>query len=389
MGASSVSRQPGLDALRGIAISLVVAFHFFSQSTPLPNTIALTWAHKLAFVGWTGVDLFFVLSGFLIGGILIDHRSSVCYFTPFYSRRVLRIVPLYVASLCIYALLYSLYDWRLADLSGMFTLQLPVWSLLSFSQNVIAAFHGRWMGPGWLGVTWSLCVEEQFYIILPALIRLLPPTRMPLLCISAIVFAPAFRILVLHFMPANTLAPYVLLPGRIDALFLGVLAAWLWRDDHWRSLLTRWRWLVTAVFLLMSFGFLWNLDRIGAGYGYRTQSIGYTVIAFYYFLALLLVVSAPPTRPWLAVLRTPLCWAGLGAYSVYLFHRPIQGLAAHFVGSDGKVAQMVSLTVVAAVAWACWRFVERPAIAFGHRTFSYAATPRTFDEEPLAIPESA
>ena len=387
-GRSSVSRQPGLDALRGLAITLVVAFHFLAEWPGAMSNAALRSAHYLAFAGWTGVDLFFVLSGFLIGGILIDHRSSDRYFTTFYTRRVLRIVPLYLASLGIYGLLYRFFDWRSAGLTGMFQLQLPVWSLLSFSQNILLGIDGVWRGPGWLGISWSLCVEEQFYLLLPALVWLISPRRVPLLCLAAIAIAPVFRILVLYLMPDNALAPYVLLPARMDALFMGVLAAWLWRDEGWRARLFSWRRPLLAIFLVMTVALLLNLYRIGIGY--KTQTAGYTVIAFYYLLALLLAVSARPARPWLAVLRAPLCWAGLGAYSIYLFHRPIQGLVVYFMGSDSGAAQLVSLLVIAAVAWVCWRFVEKPAIAYGHRTFLYRTrTPRPAVERPLAQPESA
>lgn len=267
MGAAhSFSRQPGLDALRGVAISLVVAFHFLAEWPGAQANAVLRSAHYIAFVGWSGVDLFFVLSGFLIGGILIDHRSSGSYFGPFYARRVLRILPLYLATLGLYALLYRFYDWRTAGLSGMFQLQLPVWSLLTFTQNIIPSLDGHWRGPGWLGVTWSLCVEEQFYLILPALIRFVPLRRVPVLCLAAIIIAPMFRISLLHFMPDNTLAPYALLPSRMDALFLGVLAAWLWRDENWRLRLIQWRRPLFGVFLLMTAALLLNLQRIGGGY---------------------------------------------------------------------------------------------------------------------------
>jgi peptidoglycan/LPS O-acetylase OafA/YrhL len=301
---------------------------------------------------------------------------------------VLRIVPLYLATLGLYALLYRFYDWRAAGLTGMFQLQLPVWSLLTFTQNIIPSIDGSWRGPGWLGVTWSLCVEEQFYLMLPALIRVVPLKRVPVLCLAAITIAPIFRISLLHVMPDNALAPYALLPSRMDALFLGVLAAWAWRDENWRARLIRWRRPLLGVFLLMTAALLLNLQRIGVGY--KTQSIGYTVIAFYYCLGLMLSVSGPAARPWLARLRTPLCWAGLGAYSIYLFHRPVQGLVIHALGSDSGTAQLLSLVVITAVAYVCWHFIERPAIAFGHRTFQYAARqPTPLIEPPLAQPGSA
>src|SRR5437762_6322387 len=105
---TSGSRIPELDGLRGIAIVLVLLYHFFDFH-PGPGHHPIGFARSVFVyferfndLGWTGVDLFFILSGFLIGGILLDHRSSPCYFKSFYLRRFLRIIPAYYALILSY-----------------------------------------------------------------------------------------------------------------------------------------------------------------------------------------------------------------------------------------------------------------------------------------------
>ncbi|MEP7129780.1 MAG: acyltransferase [Sphingomicrobium sp.] len=368
---SSVSRDPALDAIRGVAIILVVAYHFLDERSGIARSTGFTRAvGSISAVGWTGVQLFFVLSGFLIGGILIDHRSQKGYFRTFYLRRVFRIVPLYALSLLIFALFYTCYDWRGAGLSDVFKFELPVWTVLTFTQNIFVAAVGHYAGPGWLGVTWSLCVEEQFYLLLPCLIYVVPPRRLPAVCVAAIIFAPLFRTLLLVIWPDNALAPHVLLPGRFDALFLGVLAACLWRNDKAQTAIWRWRPAIAIAFAAMSILLLANLNRI-TSFGQMMQMIGYSVISVYFFLAMILAVSASTTPRWLAVARKPLCLAGTGAYSIYLFHRPVQALVRTTLPGHPVVILIVSLFLVVMLSWACWKVIEAPAIRFGRRAFRY------------------
>ena len=368
---SSLSREPALDAIRGVAILLVLAFHYLDARSGLASNTGIM--HGVGYIsgfGWTGVQLFFVLSGFLIGGILIDHRRHERYFRSFYLRRFVRIVPLYALSLLIFGLFYLTYDWRAAGLSGTFKIELPAWSYLTLTQNFVVAARGDWAGPGWLGVTWSLCVEEQFYLALPVLIYFVAPRRLPAVCIAAILAAPVFRTALLAMWPHNVIAPYVLLPGRMDALFLGVLGAWLWRDERARGLIVRYRPAIAMTFLLMTVPLIANLQRIGP-FGHKAQTFGFTVISVYFFLAILLAISARKAPEWLAAARMPLCLAGLGAYSIYLFHRPVQSMVLTVLPGRPLLALATNLVLVAALAWASWRFIEAPAIRYGRRAFRY------------------
>src|SRR5882724_11376744 len=98
-------RVPELDGLRGVAILLVLLFHYISLEGPTKTGSWSSFLQRIVIMGWTGVDLFFVLSGFLIGGILIDVRGSPNYFKTFYARRFFRIIPIYYLWILFYILL--------------------------------------------------------------------------------------------------------------------------------------------------------------------------------------------------------------------------------------------------------------------------------------------
>ena len=157
-------RVPELDGIRGTAILVVVIFHWIA----LPGVYILPERlERLLSFGWSGVDLFFVLSGFLIGGILFDARDATNYFKVFYMRRFYRILPLYgaicLSTVAIFYVHLSTHAW-LFDRA-----KIPWYAYLTFGQNFwIVTF--RTLGNWPLAVTWSLAVEEQFYLTLPFVI---------------------------------------------------------------------------------------------------------------------------------------------------------------------------------------------------------------------------
>src|SRR4029453_12538469 len=156
------SRVPALDGLRGLAILLVVVFHLVvGQLRPQTHPAVDVLGRALSFT-WTGVDLFFVLSGFLIGGILLDHFHASNFLPVFYIRRTCRIWPIYIVLLSAYFLWTYLRPaapapWVASVIDGT---KPPWWSYLLFVQNMY--FAAERMGPRFLDVTWSLAVEEQF-----------------------------------------------------------------------------------------------------------------------------------------------------------------------------------------------------------------------------------
>jgi peptidoglycan/LPS O-acetylase OafA/YrhL len=174
----------------------------------LPRHPHLAWLIKLGRLSWSGVDLFFVLSGFLIGGILLDAVDSPHYFKTFYIRRAYRILPLYSVLLALAVIVERGASW------------LPRYVLLL--QNFWMAWTGVF-GVYALSVTWSLAIEEQFYLTLPPLIRFTSRKALTKIMIGAVLLAPPCRALAIAFLPGKLLAAYVLMPCRMDALGLGVL----------------------------------------------------------------------------------------------------------------------------------------------------------------------
>jgi len=377
-------RVPELDGLRGLAIALVIVFHcFYLTSAPLTSPVLSRLRAALA-TTWSGVDLFFVLSGFLIGGILLDARLSRNYFQVFYVRRFFRIVPIYFAVLALLpcALLpaarFSSHDfsWLAAD-------ALPSYAYWAFAQNLWMSYFLN-LGANPLKVTWSLAIEEQFYLTLPVLIRLFTAARIKMLVLLGICAAPLLRVALGLAYPHNWVARFALMPCRADALLLGVLAAIALREDLWRQKIQRCSrsllLLLSALFLGVLALTIWS-PSVG---GPVTQSLGYSWLAFFY--ALLLVYAL--TRPSGAVsrvLRTGwLRWLGSIAYGVYLLHQSVQGFlfaliwnsAPQITGFRTLFTSVLSVAVTLAIARLSWRFFEAPLVKLGHRSrYEFADPP--------------
>jgi peptidoglycan/LPS O-acetylase OafA/YrhL len=206
-------RIDALDGVRGLAIAAVVMMHGVFFGVPLPGQMPLSadaLYPRLALLGFAGVDLFFVLSGFLITGILVRSRGGAHYFRNFYVRRALRIFPLYYVVIAL--LLFGL---GRAPAGGVETL-----SYLTYWQNYHHAFAGPHADPARV-VTWSLAIEEQFYLVWPAVVLWLPNATLRRVCVATLVGAIALRWSLVGLGVQST---HFLLPCRLDALMAG---AWL------------------------------------------------------------------------------------------------------------------------------------------------------------------
>src|SRR5260370_8335289 len=178
---SPKSRVPELDGLRGLAILFVLLFHYISQEGATPVGTANHFLQRFVILGWSGVDLFFVLSGFLIGGILMDARASVSYYRTFYARRFFRIIPIYYLWMTAYIALVGFAGATIQRLSNSGLtppLGFPVYSYYLFLQNFRASgFPG--LAAALFGHFCSLALEEPVYLISPLLVRFLPPRKPP------------------------------------------------------------------------------------------------------------------------------------------------------------------------------------------------------------------
>jgi len=370
--APSRIRHPELDGLRGSAILLVVVFHYsrFIRPGPIAD-------HFIAYanIAWSGVDLFFVLSGFLIGGILIDYRDAQNLISVFYIRRALRIFPLYFLVLSSYVLCIALP----VDVPYLFTGSVPLWSYVTFLQNFAMSWYGS--GAAYLGPTWSLAVEEQFYLLFPLVVFYIAPRKLPYVLMAAIVVAISLRVALFHYFSMdNFLAFYVLMPCRADALSIGVLCAIVYRSPHLSGLVARnikcLRLAVAGLLLC----FVFAIDPI---FSSKIMIFGgYTLLSLLYGTVLLISILGPD-----GLIRrvTNVAWLrslGKIAFGVYLIHLAIVGFVAAALTGDAPrlntvsdvLISVLSLTITVFVARASWEYFERHFVKFGGR-FEFSTSP--------------
>ena len=235
---------------------------------------------------------------------------------------------------------------------------------LTFTQNFFWASAGAW-GPPATGATWSLAVEEQFYLLLPLVVRLCRPRSLPLILLPLICAAPLVR-LALSASYGNPFAPYMLLPGRMDTLLLGVLAAWILRNEKTQDWLLNNRGKLYALAAILFCPIAVMTYQQTHVLSYVMRAGGYTVIGLFYFVILLLVVTRIRTD--IPVVLEPVRWLGLGAYSLYLFHLPVYDVVSRF--TDQYISS-ITLFVCVSFSVLTWVLIERPMITWGHATFKY------------------
>ena len=201
---------PALDGLRGLAVLLVVVFHIY-QVEPSPAQPISRLLYGATRLGQTGVDLFFVLSGFLITGILYDTKRSSRFFLNFYGRRTLRIFPLYYGVLVVaFILLPFLFHYRGAG-SG------TVW-LWTYTTNLPVSFGREW-GP--FGHFWSLAIEEQFYLVWPLVVYAFRRETLLRICVGCVAGAVVSRLVV----ESLGFSSFTFTLCRMDSLTLGAFLA--------------------------------------------------------------------------------------------------------------------------------------------------------------------
>ena len=306
MGLGSEKHIDSLDGLRGIAILLVFFFHYIPRNPHNP----LSW---IASVGWSGVDLFFVLSGFLITGILYDTRKATNFFKVFYVRRALRLFPLYFLAvgivLFVAVLLHTPMSWK----------AIPFYI---YGANVMLVVPGGVPNftPYFQCIHfWSLAVEEQFYSLWPlAVFFISKRSTLMRICAGGILGALLFRVIMGH-LGASTWMLYTELPSRMDALLAGALLALALRGPRPDAWLRRRRLypLMGACCLLLVILFI-SARSLFLDSGEMT-SFGYSMFAGLYVcvLSLALVPGTVANRVGrVSVLR----FFGRYSYGLYVWH---------------------------------------------------------------------
>ncbi len=374
-------RIPELDGIRGLAILMVIVWHYVHlRCEPAPGTL---WAkaNMLFRLTWSGVDLFFVLSGFLIGGILLSQRDSPDYYRAFYVRRICRIFPLYFAFLLFCGLMQTgeAREW-FPSVAWMFSPGLPFLTFATFTQGIAMAVWQRLANHA-LNITWSLALEEQFYLLLPLLLRLVPPRRLPMVLGLLMLGGIASRWLLLGLCPGRAgLTAYVLLPFRLDPLLLGVLGAWALRQPWAAAKLVSAARLFRASFLLL--GVVWIAAAItakGVIMSRPVTAVGYTLLGLFYFSTVMLVLVGGAPRLALLLRQRWLVYIGTISYGIYLLHELINGLAhslilgAHpeFNSLPGRAVTALAFLATLGLAHLSWVAFEKPFVSWSHRAFPY------------------
>lgn len=383
-GASSRdSRIPELDGLRGFAILIVVLVHYGYHEGASGPPLLVHISNPFG-LGWTGVDLFFVLSGFLIGGILLDAKSSTNYFKTFYVRRFFRIIPIYYLWILSFLALV-VFGGKLLQAhthSGVLPpLGFDLFKHFLFLQNTFLSKQTS-LTSSWFGVTWSLAVEEQFYLAAPLLIKFLNAARLRILLILVIVLAPLLRTYFYLTEGATFGHGYTLMPCRADSLALGVLAVLLWRDERFRTLLsihkTRLYLLLATLFAGMVVLWLWFPSPF-EGF---TATIGLSWVGMFYVVVLLSALLNPSGLIARFTRLGPLRELGRVSYCVYLIHVAVAYVVFNLIAlttpylkdrkSLGIMLLCAAITYLAAKL--SWIFFEGPLVQIGHQT-KYAAIP--------------
>ena len=311
------SRLHGLDTLRAFAVLAVVFYHLTVFGELPMQLIPVTWH------GWMGVDLFFVLSGYLIGRQLLKPylRGSRPSLKDFYLRRALRILPAYFSVVALYFLWPA---WREAPALP------PLWKFLTFTQNLGFSFTTRAFSHAW-----SLCVEEHFYCVLPLLVLVMmrKPSLRRTTAVIAVVVVGGIALrwwLVMRYPDQIYQRVYYPTYTRLDGLTTGVTLALVeaFRPQWWRRMLQRGHTLFFGgLFCVLTVVGLFLKQDLGSNEGTALWGVilGFPLLSFGLGL---ITASAMSTDGWLARIRVPGAeFVATLAFSLYLTHKPV----AHFL----------------------------------------------------------
>lgn len=369
--AEAAARKPALDGVRGLAILSVMVFHFTAlvggQSGRLIDEVFL----RISAAGWAGVDLFFVLSGFLITGILFDAKAAaVHYFRHFYARRTLRIFPAYYGFLLLLAILLPLVQPVEREVAAAIREKL-VW-YATYLTNV--HLDGNPIGRKDFFFTshlWSLAVEEQFYLVWPAVVLLFSRRSLMAICLLIIAGALGLRVW-LDAAGADHYIAHEITPARMDSLAVGALIALAARDARDLHLLKRWMRPAAVAAATVVITLYFSRDRFSP-YDVWVQTIGYTALAIVFGALVLLAIGVRPGTLANGFLsHGALTFFGRYSYALYLFHWPVAALLSRRSSAfDGVPLVAGSLllreaafiaaagALVVSVAWLSWHLWEQ------------------------------
>lgn len=361
---------PALDGIRAVAVLMVFTQHYFLYPA------AFRW-------GWIGVRIFFVLSGFLITGILYDTRNAIGRFKVFYARRALRIFPLFYGVLLLGWLLWPIFRW----------VWHPVWFLWPVYLGNYGRFiwvHDTHINPVLLdhllssrsykqpfllyyGHFWSLCVEEQFYLVWPFVVFTVRARRkLMTLCAVVVCISPVLRLLCLKFLSSAMLSAGFLerfTPLQCDSLLLGgLLALWLRGPHPDLTRLARWGLALSLLgFLLLQAASLTHDHSfyLASAHGRIFATVGFSGVNIFSASILLFAID---TKTWVfrVLQNNRLRWLGKISYGFYVFHdiphvayeRLTQTLVGPAGDPFGLLTGAFALAGTLLLSWLSFRYFE-------------------------------
>lgn len=332
-----MKRISQLDAVRGIAVLLVLV-----HNTDIYPSLHLRFIVRN---GWMGVDLFFVLSGFLITGILLDTKKSNGYFANFYARRCLRIWPLYYSALLFMFIVVPVL--HPAEHINIFAARSsPWWAYPIFLQNFLVPVPTN--AAGLLGVTWSLAVEEQFYLVWPLVVRLCTKAQLRRMALGVICVSPLLRFYLQHhgvIIYSNTFC-------RLDGLMAGALLAVVTRSSNFkpaRFVMPAWITLFASAVLAL------GIDAMNQ----RWLAFSFIALAAV-SLVYLALFSEQRQLQWLLRSRF-LVYTGIISYGIYVLEKiPLDAIKAFHLDRHPLIAFSAAIVSTYALAMLSWNFLEKP-----------------------------
>lgn len=363
---------PALDGLRAIAILLVLLYHFTPDRNSNQGFRAILF--KIADLGWSGVDLFFVLSGFLVTSLLLKVKRGEGTLYEFLLRRAFRIVPCYFAALLLVFFIFPvLSDAYPVASAGV---QLPLWLFVSNYVEQIADFsEGRFI----VGHFWSLGVEAQFYLLWPLVILRFGTRGVVRFCAIMIAFAVSGR-LALTLLEAHWTTTFAWLPFRIDCLLGGALVALHFDGRSAQApISSNWAWYAVLGSSLILGGVAW-FGLGNAVFKAPENTIFGVVRVFlpnllFVFYGSLLVLALH--RNWLSMLLSAPVFAPLAkySYSLYVVHylimpvlfREIELFVSPNIGGDVRiyVVSATAFMVVYLFSVLSYHIIEKPFVVYG------------------------
>jgi peptidoglycan/LPS O-acetylase OafA/YrhL len=377
-----------LDGLRAVGMAVVLLNHFWLKKM---NVVLF----ELGQLGWIAMDSFFVLSGFLIAGILLDNRSKPDYYRTYYIRRALRIFPLYYLVLLILA---GIIHFRDGGSEYRYLIQhwgSPAWFTF-YLGNIKTAIRGDWAPVIGYAPLWSLQVEEQFYLLFPFAVSLLSLTNLRRLLFAAVAVSPILRILFYLHNPHNPYLQFVLLPCRLDGLAWGGLIAIRYRMGPWHIPKVRLTLLAIGLLAATCIGSILsevaNQPQSTSPYN---RLFGYTlsVSACGCLVLWLIRFRGSPYTRWLRI--KPVQYLGKISYGIYLLHllayRTLRVFAERGIGhlSDDSHIHFVLVVGLSVLYGALsWHFIERPIFRLKDRLWPSNSSDRQAASDVMAKPNA-